>query len=151
MDCRRMSCWVSDSIADGQFQGHEVKLKLVVFADSSRCSSCYINSLYQWQRIIDFEEQFAGFKVMFILGAKKGDTERLSEEIKKSTLSHPIYIDEGQNILTNNPNIPRESLYHTFLLDDNNNIILVGSPLHNETIDKLLLQILKEKLKPTTL
>ena len=36
-------------------------------------------------------------------------------------------------------------MYHTFLLDENNKIILVGNPLHNKKIEKLFLDMLDEK------
>ena len=35
---------------------------------------------------------------------------------------------------------------HTFLLDENNNVLLVGNPLENEKIKKLFWQIVEEKL-----
>ena len=42
---------------------------------------------------------------------------------------YPIYIDNGNLFRKNNRNIPFDERMHTFLLDENNKVILVGSPL----------------------
>ncbi len=37
-------------------------------------------------------------------------------------------------------------MFHTFLLDENNNVLLVGNSLENEKIEEMFWQILEEKL-----
>lgn len=43
-----------------------------------------------------------------------------------------------------NPHIPTNKVLHTFLLDENNKVILAGNPLFNPRIEALLFQKLKE-------
>lgn len=43
-----------------------------------------------------------------------------------------VYIDDRQDFITNNPTIPEDAMFHTFLLDRKNKIVLVGNPVHNE-------------------
>lgn len=45
-----------------------------------------------------------------------------------------------------NPNIPSESMFHTFLLDENNKVILIGNPMVNKQIEEMLVLIVEEKL-----
>lgn len=45
-----------------------------------------------------------------------------------------------------NPHLPKNKALHTFLLDENNNVILVGNPLHNKKIEKIFYKIVEEKL-----
>ena len=45
-----------------------------------------------------------------------------------------------------NPHLPKNKALHTFLLDENNNVILVGDPLHNKKIEEMFYKIVKEKL-----
>lgn len=44
-----------------------------------------------------------------------------------------------------NPHLPREAMYHTFLLDEENRVVLVGDPSRNERIKELFWQIVEEK------
>ena len=37
-------------------------------------------------------------------------------------------------------------MFHTFLLNENNNVLLVGNPLENETIEEMFWQIVEGKL-----
>ena len=84
--------------------------------------------------------------LIFILGVKSGSTSYISTQLYQSGIIHPIYIDETQSLLNANPHIPAESMYHTFLLDENNNIVMVGSPAHGENIYKLFMEIIENKL-----
>ena len=62
-------------------------------------------------------------------------------------LSHPMYVDSKSVFSKVNPQLPKESLFHIFLLDENNNVILVGNPLFNPKLEKMLRRTLQEKLK----
>ena len=48
--------------------------------------------------------------------------------------------------MESNPNLPSESMYHTFMLDENNRVILVGDPMLNKQIEDMMLSIVDEKL-----
>ena len=37
-------------------------------------------------------------------------------------------------------------MLHTFLLDEDDNVILVGSPLHNRKIEEMFYKIVEERL-----
>jgi len=42
--------------------------------------------------------------------------------------------------------LPKDNLLHTFLLDENNNVILVGNPVRNKKIKEMFYKIVEEKL-----
>lgn len=48
--------------------------------------------------------------------------------------------------MESSPNLPSESMYHTFMLDENNRVILVGNPMLNKQIEDMMLSIVDEKL-----
>ena len=48
--------------------------------------------------------------------------------------------------MESSPNLPSESMYHTFMLDENNRVILVGNPMLNKQIEYMMLSIVDEKL-----
>lgn len=45
-----------------------------------------------------------------------------------------------------NPHIPSEQIFHVFLLDENNDVILVDNPKFNPKVEEMLLAILEKKL-----
>ena len=65
---------------------------------------------------------------------------------KKADLNSHVYVDTVNAFLNDNRNIPKSSLLQTFLLDEQNNVLLVGAPTSNPRIKKLFWRIVKEKL-----
>ena len=91
------------------------------------------------------EKVYRGFRVDFIMGVGNGKKEQVRENLRKTDFPHIVYLDEGQKLLSKNPQIPHESLYHTFLLDKDSHVALVGSPLYNESMEKLLLKVIEKE------
>ena len=70
----------------------------------------------------------------------------METDFQEKTIPQTIFVDTANVFTESNPNIPSESMYHTFLLDENNNVILVGNPIVNEKIADMLPSIVEEKL-----
>lgn len=141
IDSGKMKTWLPDSALA---HGEKKAFTLVVFADSTQCSPCFINGLKEWNDMLAMEQDKKGnVRFLFIIEPRKGDETLLREKLQESGFKHPVLID-GKSLFRNaNPHIPQEMLYHTFLLDRENRIVLVGNPLHNEQVRKLLYQRLK--------
>lgn len=68
--------------------------------------------------------------------------------IKGKKLNLPlIKMKAFKNVfLKSNPHIPEDKeIYHSFLLDKENNILMVGSPFYNRQMENLFKKILTEK------
>lgn len=61
-------------------------------------------------------------------------------------LPYPIYMDTTGIFHRTNPQLPSNPMLHTFLLDENNEVLVVGNPLENEKIDRMFWRTVKEKL-----
>lgn len=123
-------------------------LKIVAYSDSMACSSCAVDKLYTWLDMIKKTEPY-GEKINynFIFCPKKEERENVEFAIK--TLAHfnyPVYVDTLGLFEGLNPQIPHIANLHTFFLDENNNVLLVGNPINNKKIEKLFWQIVEEKL-----
>lgn len=146
VDFGKMSCWMNDSAVDVRPWEEKSKLKLIVYVDSALCTSCYIKRMYSWYECLDDTKKYDDFYVYFVFGMKKGEESKYKAlNFKLSTLDHPMYIDETNSLIAGNPQIPKEPLFHTFLLDENNNLILVGSPLQTKKMKELLYKTIEEK------
>ena len=52
--------------------------------------------------------------------------------ISNTMFDYPILLDTLGEFEKLNPHLPKNGTFHTFLLDENNNVILVGNPLRNK-------------------
>lgn len=132
-----MTIWMPDS---NIYMGNEQRksLTFVVYADSTQCSPCFINHLKEWEEMLKLEnDQRHPVQFLFIMEPRKGVSKTLCEKLKESGFRHSVLIDENSLFRKANPQIPEDALYHTFLLDEDNKVILVGNPLRSEEIEKL--------------
>ncbi len=143
----KMSCWINDSIQTKR-PWENAKMKLVVYTDSTKCSECTFKNMYMWEDFVKLEKQYSNkFNIVYIFQAKIGMHDKdLASSFNMTELNHPMYIDSKSEFSKANPQLPQESIFHIFLLDENNNVILVGNPLFNPKIEKMLRKYLQEKL-----
>lgn len=115
---------------------------IVVYTGEKSCSSCALKGMYRWDRLL--RETGADLKAVFIFAPAKEKMEEFSFTMRTSSPSQPIYIDTANVFLTENPQVPDISALHTFLLDKDNKVLMVGNPIINPEIRKLFWKILKE-------
>lgn len=122
-------------------------LKMVVWADSSECSQCYIRHLDLWKGYVKLESDNPNeIQFFFILETAPEKLEEMRTIIQTTQLKHSIYVDTAQCFRHLNPQIPADVMFHTFLLDSDNKVVLVGNPTRNRSIHVLFNKILNENL-----
>lgn len=130
---------VSNSVSTG--------LKYVIYNDSLGCTSCAINKMYLWNDFIEYAKPYNGrLKYYFIYSPSKKDRKGIELILKKSNFGYPILLDTLNEFAKLNPHLPKNRVLHTFLLDEDNKVILVGNPLHNKKIEEMFYKIVEEKL-----
>lgn len=130
----------------------EIPYRMVVFSDSNECSTCALNNLSEWNVLLDLEKEKKA-QLVFIFSPKKDKLDAVIKTYLSSDLEHSILIDTCGIFSEKNPHIPKESIFHTLMLDSKGNVILVGNPLKNPQIQELFEKILKDydsAYKPTT-
>lgn len=125
----------------------DCKMKLIIYTDSTVCSPCALNELYLWNRIISTTNVYgAKLKYYFIFAPKQEEVDMIKFMLKINSFYYPVFIDMTHAFSDKNPHLPSNTLLHTFLLDERNEVIMVGSPLQNADINGIFHQMLKEKL-----
>lgn len=123
----------------------ESDCKMVIYTDSASCSSCALNKLYLWQDMIDYSlENGEIVKFYFIFNPPSNENIRLT--LRNSMLDYPVLLDSLGEFERLNPHLPKNKAMHTFLLDENNNVILVGNPLQNKEIEKMFYKEVEQRL-----
>jgi len=121
--------------------------KMIVWADSTECSQCYVRHLDMWNSFIKLErENPDGIRYYFILEANPEKLEKTASMIQSMQLKHTIYVDTAQYFRKKNPHIPKDVLFHTFMLNNDNKVVLAGDPTKSKSIQNLFNQILNENL-----
>ena len=143
----KMSCWINDSIQEYR-PWEKAELKLVVYTDSDACSQCTLKNMYLWKDFVALERKYNGqFYIFFIIQSSSKGISSLVSNLHHTELNHPIYIDSTNVFKKKNPHIPSESMFHVFLLDKRDSVILVGNPLFNNQIEDMLRKKISESVK----
>ncbi len=122
-----------------------INYNLTIYFDSTECSSCSINNIYQWTDLIEqLNKKQKSIRTTFIFSPPRTDLRRVIYLAQHSQFRNGIYIDTCSYFIRANPHIPSNNLMHTFLLNDKDSVILVGNPQSNPKIKELLFHILEE-------
>ena len=110
------------------------RFKLLVYVDSVGCISCKLN-LLKWKAFMD-NCNLNGLDLGFLFVIQSNNYEFFNHKVQAFNFTYPIIYDslDEWNKLNN---FPKNELYHTFLLNSENKVILIGSPIDNNIIMKL--------------
>lgn len=112
--------------------------RMVIFYDSTVCSSCQVSRIWEWEDVVGLSKATNGkFAPVFVFNPPKGKVNELRIALKSYPFKYPIFIDEDGEFVKQNPELPANTLLHTFLIDKNNNVTLVGKPTGNDQLWEL--------------
>ncbi len=128
----------ADAIYDGTDSVYSPSdgMKLIVFVDSLSCSGCFLSHLESYYEINDSLRTHNG-EMIIVLHPQKGKLEEIKSRLNHERFPFWCIVDKNGEFLRQNPEIPDNQLLHTFMVDKNNKIILVGDPTRNDRIKEL--------------
>lgn len=127
--------------------GTDSSAKLILYLDSSSCSTCVINKLGQYDYFQKKSKYSNGrFLLMIILSVPNGEFNYIKNYIINNKFEYPIYFDKENKFKAKNNFIPNSTFFHSFLLDKNNKIILVGNPVMSDSIWELYIKTIENLL-----
>lgn len=122
---------------------HATEFYWVVYSDSVDCATCRLHDLRYWDSFINqVNKATETVSFCFIFSPSEKDLKSFLCMAETFGYSNPIYLDSTNIFTRKNQHIPQGALFHTFLLDENKNVILVGDPVKNEKINKVFWNIL---------
>lgn len=113
----------------------------VIYIDSLQCFSCSNNRLYMWETIL---KNYSNISICMIYSAC-GTEEDIVRNIKRKRFQWPIYVDTAKVFERNNRYLPSSTIFHTFMINAFNEVVLVGDPNVNEKISSLMRDIINNK------
>ncbi|MDR0604718.1 MAG: DUF1573 domain-containing protein [Bacteroidales bacterium] len=124
-------------LCSGTFQK---EYKILLYVDSSGCSSCRLK-LFQWHQLIEEADSLLEGDLGFLLFFQPKNKKELGFLFQRDKFDHPVFIDMGNTINYLN-NFPQHEEYQCFLLDKNDKILMIGNPTLNPKIWELYKQII---------
>ena len=102
--------------------------KLIVFIDSTGCSSCRINDFVLYESLFAQASETGQYSILLLLSVKKNLYEGIHSLLCNVKYPFPVYLDTENSFLRSNPMIPKDPRYHVMLIDIYNRIKMVGDP-----------------------
>ena len=107
------------------------KYTILTVIDSSGCSDCKLN-LYEWRKIIKQTDSICN-NVSFLFIVCTKDIPKIEWIKKKNNFKYFIFYDPKDKMQKIN-NFLKDPTYKTFLLDQNNRVLIIGNPIGNEKL-----------------
>ena len=115
--------------------------KIVSYADSIGCASCDLN-LLEWKDFMEIADSVTHQNISFFFYfAPRNETEIISA-LRLDNFDIPVFLDDEHKFNEIN-RLPDNQLFRTFLLNKENEIVLIGNPTHG--MEKLYLKVLNER------
>ena len=117
--------------------------KILVYVDSMGCISCKLK-LPEWNAFIQTVDSVASspYAYLFVFGTPK--EKDVYRTIRMSHFRHPVCMDPGDSLNSLN-GFPTDMSLQTLLLDKDNKVLAIGSPVLNPKVKELYLRIIRGK------
>jgi hypothetical protein len=113
----------------------QAEYKVLLYVDSTGCSSCRLK-LLEWKQLIADADSLFGEKLGFILFFQPKNKKEMESLFKRDRFDYPAFIDMNNRIEQLN-HFPNEQSYQCFLLNKSDEIVMIGNPVLNPKIWKL--------------
>lgn len=118
---------------------------MVVYHDSLECASCSIKRIDEWDGILRYyaDSLNSGVSSLFIFAPAKQNYMEIKSILGRYD-HYPIIIDRTFAFIEANPDFPTDKRLHTFLLDADGRVIVIGSPKYDDRIWNMYKQVLEQ-------
>jgi hypothetical protein len=128
--------------------GRSPTARLVIYTDSLSCSSCRLKYMYEYNDILGLHEELGEkFVPMFVFSPRMGQAPEIRSTLQLYRFDYPILLDEHGLFPRANPQIPTDARLHTFLLDRDGKVVLVGDPVRNPELWELYKKTITELIE----
>lgn len=114
--------------------------KVLVYVDSTGCTSCRLQ-LHEWKKFVAEVDSATAGRVPFLFFLSPKSVKEARYITRRDDFTYPICVDM-QNRLDSLNHFPEEEMFHTFLLDSDNRVAVIGNPIHNRAVRDLYMKTL---------
>lgn len=140
--CEKAFCYEAGN--EVSYDNRDSTYKLVIYIDSLSCSPCFVSNMLSYMAtVVDFDS--VGVNTLFVFEPKQEQEEDLISALTQ--LAYPVrtIVVPSGNFSSDNPHLPSSSVLHSFLLNMNNEVTVVGNPARNANVKELMLNSVKKR------
>lgn len=126
----------------------DVDYKILMYVDSVGCPSCRMQA-YNWKLFAEELDSLVGDKVSYFIYVHPKDITQLSTVLYNATFDKPICIDTT-DIIDRLNHFPSGNDYRTFLLNRNNEVVILGHPIYNQYVRQLYKQMICSSIEDSS-
>ena len=104
------------------------KPKLIVYIDSTECTTCRISHFCEYQSLFDISSRIGSFSVMILMWDTEFESIPLTHYLSDQSLAYPVFVDEDRRFLKDNSKIPNDPRMHSMFVDNSGKVRFVGDP-----------------------
>ena len=129
------------------FEFRNAGYKVVTYVDSAGCTSCKLQ-LPRWKDLISEVDSLTDGSVPFLFYFHPKDLEELKYLTRREGFVYPVCFDEKDDFNRLN-RFPGEMMFQTFLLDKENEVVVIGNPVLSPQVKELYLKVLTGQVDAT--
>lgn len=114
----------------------------IVYYDSTECTGCRLSRLMDLIPLYELAERDGRFEVVTIFSPRVEEVETVRVQLLVQDVGFPVYVDTYGSFARLNVEIPSDTRFHSFLLDENGHPVMVGNPAESDAMKEILLNIL---------
>lgn len=115
---------IGDSLATG--------LKLIVYVDSLRCSSCFISRIEIFDELFELQSKYdEAYTPIIMFGSNRIEGLTVPHRLEQMRLDFPVYLDPKNEFLESNPSLAKDQRLHSILVDGDGKPVMIGNPIDN--------------------
>lgn len=114
------------------------KYKVLVYVDSTGCTSCKLK-LEEWKKFIYLTDSLSHKNISFLFFFHPKSEKSMQSILQIKKLNIPICIDVNDKLNQLNE-FSKDIIFQSFLLDENNKVLVVGNPIYSHPIKKLYIR-----------
>ncbi|MBO4230426.1 MAG: hypothetical protein J5886_01995 [Bacteroidales bacterium] len=114
-------------------------VRLVVFIDSTECSSCRINNLHKYSQYSSLSTLYPGLEAVVVIWPNAEVSENIDKDLAHRKFPFDVFIDRDGSFLRENPWMPSIGRnQHAFLTGNDGLPVVTGDPITSAGRDRLL-------------
>lgn len=125
-------------------QGKTLRLVNYLDMDSVGCSSCELSQLASQEAANMERKDLRKVEFVYVVKTSPEKYEASYSKLCNARLKGTVYFDTARVFLNHNPHFPSSKLFHTFVINRDGKIVIVGSPFKNEKMQKLFDKVLSK-------
>ena len=117
-------------------------VRLVHYMESNNCTECTSMEIKNMDECIELCGYIADVQPVFILRIYSDEKNNALDKIYRQRIKGVLLVDTCNAFLSANPHIPDNELYHTFVIDNDGKVLMVGNPFQNEKMAALFKKVI---------